>query len=123
MQEDLRSRVRSMVEYCAARATDDLWLAYARAWLDGSLMAGRHIDYITGHPATPRIFVTDCLVASCHAAKSVKGRDDEMIYERARLLEDVAWAVRFLEEGEDVPAEQAIDRVRSGLKKGVVLNG
>jgi hypothetical protein len=66
------------------------WATYARAWLDGSLVSGALLDPLYGRPATVRDFVRDAQAGATCAAVADKG------YERARGLEDIAWAAEFL---------------------------
>lgn len=66
------------------------WAIYARAWLDGSLAAGTLPDPVMSRHATVLDFVRDAQAGATCAAVMDKG------YERARGLEDIAWAAEFL---------------------------
>lgn len=66
------------------------WAVYAMGWLDGSLVAGTLPDPLYDRPATVRDFVRDAQAGATMAAVMDKN------YERARGLEDIAWAAEFL---------------------------
>lgn len=70
---------------------DATWAVYARAWLDGTLQAGRLADPVFDRLATGRDWVRD---AQAGAAAAAQGGG--ATYERARGLEDIAWAAEFL---------------------------
>lgn len=98
--EPLREPLRALIAQLVSVSGSESWNEYARAWLDGSLAAGRFIDSFTRLPATPLDFVRDAQAGATSAARSRPAR-----YEFARGLEDAAWAVEFFELGKVAKAQ------------------
>ncbi len=96
----LRQALRAMIARLVEISDSESWNQYARAWLDGSLAAGRFPDSFTHCPATPLDFVRDGQAGATAAARSRPA-----YYEFARGLEDAAWAVEFLELGKVAKAQ------------------
>lgn len=112
----LRSQLRALVARLIAICPGDSWGDYARAWLDGALMAGRFVDSFTHLPATPLDFVRDAQAGTNVAVRA----DKQVVYERARAFEDAAWAVAMLEHGDLVQAHTLMLSAarRAGLEIG-----
>lgn len=81
----------ALIREVLAGDVDASWAAYARGWLDGTLQAGRLADPVFDRLATGRDWVRD---AQAGAAAASQGGG--VTYERARGLEDIAWAAEFL---------------------------
>lgn len=96
----MREKLRILIERLARSTDDSRWAEFAQAWLDGRLMRGEFIDYCTGEPATPDIFLFDCKVASTIASS------DRHAYPAARMREYAATAVKYFEAGDAITAER-----------------
>lgn len=111
MTQAVREKLRTLIERIAAASADSHWNEFAGAWLDGRLMRGEFVDYCTGQPATPAIFVFDCKVAAVAASS------DRHVYPSARMREYAACAVKYLEAGDLVTAERFARKAADALRQ------
>lgn len=107
----MREKLQTLVERIMEISVNSHWSEFAAAWIDGRLARGAFIDYCTGQPATPDIFVFDCKVASTTAASDLHA------YLAARMREDAACAIKYFEAGDTAKAESFASKAASAFRQ------